>query len=204
MTGSGERADGVVSAGVTAGMTAGAPGIHRSCVEILRAWQPPTADQQMLRAGYLDHLAGHPDGWSRRCAGAHVTASSLICVAGSGQVLLTLHARIGRWLQTGGHIEDADADLPTAALREATEESGLTGLEIAPVPLLLSRHEVPCGAVRPTYHLDVQFLVLADAARPLVMGAESLDLRWFSHDRLPEADSSVRALVAAAARRLGW
>jgi hypothetical protein len=63
---------------------------------------------------------------------------------------------------------------------------------------------VPCGDVRPTFHLDVQFLVRAAGAVPPVVGAESLDVRWFDHDRLPQTDDSVRELVGAAAQRLGW
>ena len=120
-------------------------------------------------------------------------------------MLLTLHARIGRWLQTGGHIESTDPTLEAAAVREAYEESGLADLAVEPSPLLLSKHEVPCGTVRPTYHLDVQYLVLAnDHLVSPNIGAESLDLRWFAHDQLPEVDSSVVALVRAAGARLGW
>jgi 8-oxo-dGTP pyrophosphatase MutT (NUDIX family) len=179
-------------------------GLWDSCVETLRGWRPPDADQDQLRSAYLEHLARHPDGWSRGCSGAHLTASSLICQPHRGLVLLTLHARIGRWLQTGGHIEAADSGLLAAALREASEESGLPGLTLDPTPLLLSRHEVECGTVRPTFHLDVQFLVIAaESIRPTV-GPESLDLRWFGYDRLPIIDSSVSDLVAAAASRLGW
>jgi len=180
------------------------PGLYESCVETLRGWRPPGAGQDQLRSAYLDHLARHPDGWSRGCSGAHLTASSLICLPHRGLVLLTLHARIGRWLQTGGHIEATDSGLLAAALREAGEESGLVGLTVDPTPLLLSKHEVECGTVRPTYHLDVQFLVVASEAIPPTVGPESLDLRWFDHDKLPTTDDSVRDLVAAAASRLGW
>jgi 8-oxo-dGTP pyrophosphatase MutT (NUDIX family) len=119
-------------------------------------------------------------------------------------VLLTLHARLGRWLQTGGHIESTDPTLEAAAAREAREESGLEDLSLEPSPLLLSKHEVPCGTVRPTYHLDVQYLVLAHQLLSPDFGDESLAVRWFAHDQLPEVDDSVRALVRAAAVRLGW
>ena len=118
-------------------------------------------------------------------------------------VLLTLHARLGRWLQTGGHIESTDPSLEAAAEREAIEESGLADLRLEPSPLLLSKHEVPCGPTRPTYHLDVQYLVFATHLRPDV-GEESLDVRWFPHDQLPEVDDSVVSLVRAAGVRLGW
>ena len=103
-----------------------------------------------MRRHFLDHLAKRANGWSRACLGAHLTASSLICAAADAKVLLTLHARIGRWLQTGGHIEPTDPALDAAAFREANEESGLLDLVLDPNPLLLSRHEVPCGSVRPT------------------------------------------------------
>jgi 8-oxo-dGTP pyrophosphatase MutT (NUDIX family) len=181
-----------------------APGLYDSCVATLRSWQPTGAEQHQLRSVFLDHLAKHADGWSRSCIGAHLTASSLICLPQQGRVLLTLHARIGRWLQTGGHIEATDPNLLAAAGREAAEESGLAELTVDPTPLLLSRHEVVCGTVRPTFHLDVQFLVIASEAVLPPAGPESLDLQWFGPDQLPITDRSVRDLVAAAAGRLGW
>lgn len=174
------------------------------CRETLDAWTAPDGDQERLRQRYLDHLGRHPDGWARSCPGAHLTASSLITDPTRQQVLLTLHARLGRWLQTGGHLESADASLADAARREAVEESGLAGLDLDPDPLLLSEHEVPCGPVRPTYHLDVQYLVLADCASMPVVSPESLSVQWFGVHRLPEVDASVQSLVAAAARRLHW
>jgi 8-oxo-dGTP pyrophosphatase MutT (NUDIX family) len=115
-----------------------------------------------------------------------------------------LHARMGRWLQTGGHIESTDPTLEAAAVREACEESGLGDLALDPSPLLLSKHEVPCGPVRPAYHLDVQYLVLANQLVSPEISAESLDIRWFPHDQLPEVDRSVTTLVRAAGGRLGW
>ena len=170
----------------------------------MRSWSVPEDEQDQLRRYFLDHLAKRANGWSRDCLGAHLTASSLISAAADGKVLLTLHARIGRWLQTGGHIERTDPTLEAAALREANEESGLIDLALDPNPLMLSRHEVPCGSVRPTYHLDVQFLVRVDHPVTPDICPESLDIRWFNHDQLPDVDRSVRALIRAASTRLGW
>jgi 8-oxo-dGTP pyrophosphatase MutT (NUDIX family) len=174
-----------------------------SCVRTLTAWQPPDDRQERLRRHFLDHLAGAADAWSRHCRGAHLTASSLICAPSNGSVLLTLHARIGCWLQTGGHLEPADSSLPAAALREAAEESGLDSLTVDPDALLLSRHEVACGGYQ-TVHLDVQFLVITSQVADPRFGAESTDVKWFNHDQLPEVDESVAALVEAAGGRLGW
>lgn len=175
-----------------------------ACRRTLRAWSAPSREQERLSLLYLDHLDSHPNGWSRSCLGAHLTASSLICVGDSGEVLLALHAKLGRWLQTGGHLEASDAGLEAAALREAREESGLADLALDPEPLLLSRHEVPCGPVVPCFHLDVQYLIRTPSATAPTFGAESIDVAWFAFDALPKTDDSVRQLVSAAATRLQW
>jgi hypothetical protein len=91
-----------------------------------------------------------------------------------------------------------------AADREAVEESGLFELVVDDNPLLLSRHEVACGPLSPTFHLDVQFLIRVPHALSPILSEESTDVRWFGLDELPDVDSSVRDLVRAAADRLGW
>lgn len=174
-----------------------AAGLTEACRDLLTDWIPGDPGQRMLRDRCLAHLAAHPDGWSRDCPGEHLTASALIVSPGRDRVLLTLHRRIGRWLQTGGHIEPGDDDLPAAALREATEESGLADLVLGDL-LLLSRHEVACGPVRPSFHLDVQFLAVADPDQPVVVSAESSDVAWFGIDALPPLDPTVLELIAAA------
>ena len=179
------------------------PTLTSSCADTLLHWRPPSEEQARLQQHYLEHLHQHRAGWSRSCRGSHLTASSIICAPTEQQVLLTLHAKIGRWLQTGGHIEGGDGSLEAAALREATEESGLVELRLDPTPLLLSRHQVSCAG-EPTYHLDVQFLVLSPTLRRPQFGAESVDVRWFPAQGLPEVDASVRELVDAAALRIGW
>ncbi len=119
-------------------------------------------------------------------------------------MLLTLHRRIGRWLQTGGHIEPGDDTLAAAASREAVEESGLPKLQLAGPPLLLSRHQVTCRPTGSTAHLDVQFLVVTSSRQLPVVSPESHSVEWFSTHALPEVDESVHALIRAASARLGW
>ena len=80
----------------------------------------------------LAFLAARPDGCLRECVPGHVTGSALVLDHTGTHALLTLHPRFGRWLQLGGHCEETDADIVAAALREATEESGIDDLTIDP------------------------------------------------------------------------
>lgn len=172
-----------------------------SCRDLLSGWRPAEPDQESLRLAYLDHLRARPDGWSRDCPGAHLTASALIRAPATGRVLLVLHRKVGRWLQAGGHLEAGDASLPGAALREATEESGLSMITIDPVPLRLSRHRVEFCGPGGSDHLDVQFLATVSGQPEPVVSDESDDVRWFAPDRVPSDDHSVTSLVEAALLR---
>jgi len=179
--------------------------LHADARRALSAWSAPNPDQGVLRLEYLDYLARHEDAMWRTCLPGHLTASALVMEPRAGLVLLTLHPKVGRWLQLGGHCEPADRTLAGAAWREATEESGIDALSLVGGPLRLDRHRVGCGHDgSQAEHLDVQFLALAGDAGPVVAGTESIDLCWFGVDALPEGtDDSVRALVARALAVLG-
>jgi len=185
--------------------------LHADAVRALSSWAATDAGQRQLRDDYLGHLDGNPDGLWRECLPAHITASAVVVDPAAGRVLLTLHPKVGRWLQMGGHCEPDDETLAAAALREAVEESGIPGLELLtvdgrPVPVKLDRHEVHCtGKDRPANtHLDVQYVAVAPPGAVELISEESLDLRWFDYDRLPElTDTSVRELVALARGLVG-
>ncbi|MFF1796958.1 NUDIX hydrolase [Kitasatospora sp. NPDC058263] len=189
----------------------GASALHADAVRALSGWRPAGPDQERLRLDYLDHLAEQPEGLFRSCLPAHITASAAVVDPAAGRVLLTLHPKIGLWLQMGGHCEPGDRDLASAALREAVEESGIPDLVLlaadgVPVPAKLDRHQVRCtGKDRPeNTHLDVQYIAVAPPGAEALISEESLDLRWFGFDELPElTDHSVRDLVARARQLTG-
>ena len=173
--------------------------LHGDAVVTLESWGAPDGEQGELREHYLRHLARYADGMWRSCRPEHVTSSALVVDASGTRVLLTLHKTVGRWLQLGGHCELGDTTLAGAALREATEESGLTGLSIDPRPLQLSRHELLAGGCTGAFHLDVQFLATAMGTTDFVVSAESHDLAWFAMDALPDGiDHTVEQLVSRA------
>ena len=172
--------------------------VRDSAIAVLTDWQAPNPAQDSLRHAVLAFVQGRADSCRRECVPGHVTASTLVLDA-AGQVLLTLHPRLGRWVQLGGHCEDADADILAAALREATEESGVGGLRIDPGLVAIHVHPVTCSLGVPTRHLDLQFVAHAPAGAEIAVSSESLDLRWWPADALPDGtDDALTYLVAQA------
>lgn len=155
-------------------------------------WEPPDAGQRALREAFLGFLdARRDDACRRSCASGHLTASALLVDHEARHALLTLHPRVGRWVQLGGHCEPGDATLADAALREATEESGIRGLTIEAGPLDLDVHPITCSLGVPTRHFDVRYLVRAPRDARARISAESLDLRWWPIDELPPDVTSL-------------
>lgn len=176
--------------------------LHADALAVLRGWLPPSAAQSGLRDRYVAHLEEHPDGVFRACEPDHLTASCLVLSADGSQVLLTLHAKARRWFQFGGHLENADPSLLAAAAREATEESGLAALSLSPGPVQLSEHAVPfCAPAGDVHHLDVRYAAVAPLDAAHTASAESLDVRWWPADALPDPDPDVIELVRLAR---GW
>ena len=176
--------------------------IRDSAIALLSDWQAPDPAQDTLRHAVLAFVQGRPDACRRDCVPGHVTASALVVDAGGGRVLLTLHRRFRRWMQLGGHCDDDDADIVSAALREATEESGVAGLRMAPQLAAVHVHPVVCSLGVPTRHLDLQFVALAPPGAQIAISEESEDLRWWPADALPDGTDHALAHLVARARSL--
>ncbi|TVT17742.1 NUDIX domain-containing protein [Amycolatopsis acidiphila] len=172
--------------------------LHLDATSTLHKWRPAPAAQEALRQAFLGFLAAREDACLRSCAAGHLTASAVLLDADREHVLLTLHPRVGRWLQLGGHCEPSDTSLVSAALREAREESGIAELHIEPEPVQLDVHPITCSLGVPTRHFDVRFVVQAPRGAKPVRSDESDDLRWWPVDGLPAGSEDLAELVAAA------
>ena len=175
--------------------------LRDSTIDALTSWAAPDPAQDTLRHAVLSFVLAREDSCKRECVPGHITASALVLDHTGTHALLTLHPRFGRWLQLGGHCEDGDPDIVAAALREASEESGIVGLRMDPRMAALHVHPVTCSLGVPTRHLDLQFIAHAAADAEIVCSDESLDLRWWPLDELPEDTDFGLAQLAAVARR---
>lgn len=112
---------------------------------------------------------------SRTTMPGHITTSAIVLSPNHQQVLLIDHVAIGRWLQPGGHFEDARYFHQSAA-REAIEETRVNGLRIHPwhgdgdIPFAIDSQDVEGKSSRcePSHvHHDLQYLFVADPSAGL-------------------------------------
>ncbi|GAA2609699.1 NUDIX hydrolase [Dactylosporangium fulvum] len=175
--------------------------LHDDALAVLTSWTAPTAEAEATRQRFLGFVRSDATTMWREHAGGHVTASALVVDAAAERVLLCLHGRIKRWVQLGGHCEPGDLSVAGAALREATEESGITGLRISEAPIGLDVHHVQCSG-GPSLHYDVRYAAIAPPGAVESVSAESTALAWFTPDALPTPlAGATEPLVAPA---LAW
>jgi 8-oxo-dGTP pyrophosphatase MutT (NUDIX family) len=169
--------------------------LYEDAVRAVASFRPEDDRSAAALPRTLAFVRHGPDVMSRSHLPGHVTASAFIVHDDREQVLLCLHGRFNMWCQVGGHCEPGDETLAGAALREATEESGIAGLILDPRPVSVDVHAVTCS-VGPTYHYDVRFALLAPPGAAEQVSAESHALGWFRPLALPTplADGAESAI----------
>ncbi len=97
---------------------------------------------------------------SRDTPEGHITASCLAIHPTDASMVVLWHKKIGRWLQPGGHVEDTDASVADASLRELCEESGATAADVRAFLGIVDVdvHPIPAHKDQPEhFHYDVRF-----------------------------------------------
>ncbi len=153
-----------------------------------------------MAAEMIRFVEENPRCAERSLAVGHLTGSAWIVDAARERTLLTHHAKLGIWVQLGGHA-DGDLDIAGVAMREAQEESGLTKLRLVTAEIFdVDRHWIPeRKSEAGHWHYDVRFVIEADAGEPLVITKESKDLRWVEIARM--SDFSIEESMLRMARK---
>jgi len=148
-------------------------------------WLPVSGENFNTLKLFREFLRDCPSAFGRSFPG-HITGSAFIVRRDSGQLLLTLHRKLNKWIQLGGHC-DGETDVFEVAKKETYEESGLSNLVAYPshdLILDLDIHEIPATPREAAHlHYDVRYLFMTDETN-LRVSDESHELRWFSMEEL--------------------
>ena len=152
-------------------------------------------------------LSNRSNWWARANAEGHVTGSAWILNSTRTQALLLHHVKLELWVQPGGHLDDSDASPALGAMREALEETGISGLTFASDALFdLDIHCIPARTggeiIEPAHlHYDARYLIIASDAK-IKISEESRDAKWVALDVLvqPSQDRSIARMAEKSLR----
>ncbi|HSC88630.1 MAG TPA: NUDIX hydrolase [Polyangiaceae bacterium] len=141
-------------------------------------WARPLADDH--RRALLELIERGQEAFARHhFVPGHFTASAFVLSPDGAELLLIRHAKLGLWLQPGGHIEPDDADLTAAALRELREETSVVEATLLEPHFDVDVHVIPAFGEQPAHlHHDVRILLRA-STREIAQGDDALDAAWF-------------------------
>jgi 8-oxo-dGTP pyrophosphatase MutT (NUDIX family) len=156
-------------------------------------------EERAIATLFIEFIKAHDNCFARECQPGHLTGSALVVSPKLDRVLLTLHKKLNKWLQLGGHA-DGISDIVEVTETEVQEESGLQVFEFIKLqsssskilPFDLDRHLIPARPDEPAhFHYDLRFLVVADDGQQIEISDESHDLKWFN---LPDAQELTSEL----------
>jgi 8-oxo-dGTP pyrophosphatase MutT (NUDIX family) len=127
----------------------------------------------------LKLLEEAPECFRRDAFPGHFTASAWTIARASRSTLLVHHAKLGKWVQPGGHA-DGEQNLFLAAKRELEEETGIEALPVLGGDIFdIDIHTIPSVGEEGTHkHYDVRFLFAVHERLPLRVSDESIDVNW--------------------------
>lgn len=170
--------------------------------DLVARWVPYDDSDERMRVSFAERFDTEAGPMDRDAGPDHATASAVILDPSLTRTLLVHHRKGGFWVQPGGHIEPGDASLRDAALREATEETGIAS-PLLPGAYDLDHHALGARFGRCASHLDVGFAMIADPDGALAVSDESEDVAWWDLGALPtDMANGCEARLARMRRRI--
>jgi len=164
---------------------------------------PRSEREQEMQADFAATFGDDSGPVSRDSGAHHATASSVVFDETLTRTLLVFHGKGRFWVQPGGHMEDGDASVTDAALRELREETGIAATPLAPLVYDLDHHALSSSFGRCASHFDIGVAMIADPETALTVSDESDDVRWWPVDALPaEAPEQLEPRLRGLLERL--
>ena len=180
---------------VPSGESGNFAGNRAELTEAIRAFRPENEQEEADKKGILAFLSANENAFTRDNTIAHMTASAWVVNHDRTKVLMVYHKIYDSWSWTGGHA-DGEENLLAVALREVTEETGVSS--VTPVSddifsleiLTVDGHEKHGSYVPSHLHMNVTYLLEADEEEPLtVCEDENKGVAWFGLDEALSASS---------------
>lgn len=162
---------------------------RRGILETLKTYESFFPSEKETVARVRNLVQAYPDCFERTCLPGHITGSAWIISPDKSRYLLTHHRKLNRWLQTGGHADNETVP-HQIALREAEEESGMTGFQFVEtdgllIPLDINVHHIPPRKSEQAHeHHDLRYFLIAMDGQEISASEESHEVRWFTVDEL--------------------
>ena len=149
------------------------------------------------------------DIFNRKNYDGHITASGFIYCLSEEKLLLLEYKALNILLQPGGHVENDDQDIISAAKREIFEETGLSDMQIISicndinVPFDINIHYIPANKKKQEdehYHYDFRYLFIINKLEDITINySESNDYRWIDINSLltnKRFDSAIKKIIS--------
>ena len=154
-------------------------------IQLLKQYQPFNDQERFDQAAMITFLSRNPDALERSNTIAHITTSTLVVNPSMDRIVFGFHNIYQSWGWIGGH-NDGDEDTHHVALKETTEETGLTQLSfysknIFMIDTIYVPNHLKHGQhVSDHLHLNVTYLLIADESEPLLHSEEEHQgMKWF-------------------------
>lgn len=160
-------------------------------IQAVKAYVPYNEQEENDQKLILEYLK-EPDIFTRNNEKAHMTASAWVVNESMDKALMCYHKIYNSWSWLGGHA-DGETDLLSVAMREVSEESGISSVKaISPEIFSLEVLTVDGHIKRGKYvsshlHLNVSYLLEADDSEMLkVKPDENSGVAWFAPEEAVE------------------
>lgn len=176
---------------------------HEKLTKALQTFAKKHPEQQETADRMIRFMQEHENCFERSCIEGHFTGSAWLVNPDGSKALLTLHHKLQRWMQTGGHA-DGCPDSLQVALKEATEESGIDRIEPLSDELFdIDIHPIPANPRKnePEHlHYDLRYLLRAPHEN-FSISDESDDLSWWSKEDFIQHSDRLDSSVIRMAER---
>lgn len=158
---------------------------RQSLISEIKQYQSEFEAEETFKTRILQLLQTYPNCFERSLLLGHVTASAWVLNHSKNAVLLLHHAKLNKWLQPGGHA-DGNEDVRQVALKEAEEETGISGFEMGVNQIFdIDIHTIPKRKSVPEHeHFDIRFMLIAPKGAVPSINHESNAMEWVPIDEL--------------------